>query len=139
MGTQRGVKNGAFWRHVLCSKSRRTAFCRGHCAKNIAMSKTLGDDMPISMEQPRSKRTKNRNHAPMPASFHDIDTAVLAELPEDIRLELSRLIRRSPVCLAVKQLRARNRRKSRPRKAMTSKIGGRKQKSLYDMFQRRTS
>ena len=60
------------------------------CAKNTTKSRTLDDDMPISMEHSHAKRAKNCNNAPIPASFQDIDTAVFAELPEDIRLELSR-------------------------------------------------
>ena len=60
------------------------------CAKNTTKIRTLDEDMPISMQHSHAKRAKNCNHAPIPASFQDIDTAVFAELPEDIRLELSR-------------------------------------------------
>ena len=110
-----------------------------NCSKSTAMSKTLGNDMPVSMQQPRSKRTKTYNHAPMPASFQDIDTAVLAELPEDIRLELSMAYKTNGTVANRPMRTCPPQNKKQTKKSDDSKIVGRKQKSLYDMFQRRTS
>ena len=109
------------------------------CAKNIAISRTLDDDMPISMQQSHSKRAKNCNHAPIPASFQDIDTAVFAELPEDIRLELSRAYKTKSSVPSRQTTACPQQKRKKNDKNGDNKTAGRKQKSLYDMFQLQTS
>ena len=109
------------------------------CAKNTTKIRTLDEDMPISMQHSHAKRVKNCNHAPIPASFQDIDTAVFAELPEDIRLELSRAYKTKSSATSSGTNTYPPQKRKKNIKNGDNKTAGRKQKSLYDMFQLQTS